>query len=400
MKTTVVAALYAFWLAAIEIVFFAVHGLNPGAQETVILSGLIPGVLQLVWLGFEPRGLMGATRLSMAFVFLALLSFVFNRGDWGSLTFMVELVYLFAITILFAGCPARDLLRRTAAIFSIVSGAFILFVDITGEYSWGRLQANGIEANFWGLMGLGVAIAGIAHRWRVLTALCIVVGYIVMADASSRSSMVGLAAAMGVLAIRYAATLRRERLVTVIGFGAVLLLAGLAASSMIGKALPALFSDIMKLDDPYRGVGQGFSGRNELWQAAIDLWFKSPLFGVGYRQHEAFLPAQYSAHNSYLAMLADTGIFGLLWYLLLIGLSLIAAWSVKDARTRSMILAGIVSYAVIGFFERRAINGGNPVSILFLMSCFYALAEQEVRQALRKRIAPSWVGGTRPRATV
>jgi hypothetical protein len=80
-------------------------------------------------------------------------------------------------------------------------------------------------------------------------------------------------------------------------------------------------------------------------------------------------------------MLADTGIFGLNWYVVLIVGAGRAAFYIADPHTRHLALAAVISYAVIGFFERRAINGGNPMSSLFLMLCFHALVQRDISKA-------------------
>src|SRR6185312_13334413 len=127
-------------------------------------------------------------------------------------------------------------------------------------------------------------------------------------------------------------------------------------------------------------------GRDILWRDAFNLWLKSPFFGVGFRLHERFLPFHSSTHNAYLAMLADMGIFGLLWYLaLLVGAGL-AAFSISDAKTRDLAIAMIVGYAVVGLFERRAVNAGNPVSILFMVTCFFSLTQRDLMR-VRRRMA-------------
>jgi len=45
-----------------------------------------------------------------------------------------------------------------------------------------------------------------------------------------------------------------------------------------------------------------------------------------------------------------------------------------------------VSYAVVGLFERRAVNAGNPVSILFMVTCFFSLTQRDLVR-VRRRMA-------------
>jgi hypothetical protein len=62
--------------------------------------------------------------------------------------------------------------------------------------------------------------------------------------------------------------------------------------------------------------------------------------------------------------------------------SLIASWGIQDKRTRRFAMTSIVGYIVIGFFDRRAINSGNPYGVFILMSCSVALVDQSLRRAV------------------
>lgn len=146
-----------------------------------------------------------------------------------------------------------------------------------------------------------------------------------------------------------------------------------------------LYEDVLVLDDKGRGLGTGFTGRTDAWMETLEIWMSKPIFGVGFRQHEELLTSASSAHNAYLTMLADTGLFGFIAYILLISLSLREAWRRRmPFRVRAVLLAVIMSYAVLGLFERRALNAGNAYSILFLICCYYSLrAEWKSHPVLR-----------------
>ena len=68
-------------------------------------------------------------------------------------------------------------------------------------------------------------------------------------------------------------------------------------------------------------VEAGFSdrGRFELWEACVELWKTSPVFGVSfsaYRHLELQKETLYSAHNTFIQMLSGTGIVGLTAYVI------------------------------------------------------------------------------------
>jgi hypothetical protein len=71
-------------------------------------------------------------------------------------------------------------------------------------------------------------------------------------------------------------------------------------------------------------------------------------------------------------------VFGLLWYLALMAMAWIGMLRLKDARTRHLAIGLIVSYTFVGLFERRAINGANPMSLLFLMAAMVILRDEAV----------------------
>jgi len=83
-------------------------------------------------------------------------------------------------------------------------------------------------------------------------------------------------------------------------------------------------------------------------------------------------------------MLADTGLVGLILFLVLLFVSLIASLSILDLRTRRFVMAVIMGYIIIGFFDRRTINAGNPYGLFFLMCCAVALADR-LRNATERR---------------
>ena len=95
---------------------------------------------------------------------------------------------------------------------------------------------------------------------------------------------------------------------------------GISTATALVVILPSIYliypeeisrwvSTVMFLDDHYRAIGTGFTGRMVAWQEALTLFRDNPVFGVGFRMHEQFMTTLPSAHNGYLSMLAETGVF-------------------------------------------------------------------------------------------
>jgi O-antigen ligase len=97
-----------------------------------------------------------------------------------------------------------------------------------------------------------------------------------------------------------------------------------------------------------------------------------PISGVGFRTHEAALKINSSAHNGYLALLAEIGVIGFaaVLYVTISGLWNIWRRIQYPSQTFSYsVLLGLASgYFVLAMFERYFINTGNPTSLLFLIS--------------------------------
>lgn len=399
LRFRMVAAAYAIWLLGVWLVFYLVHGRDENAQQLVVMGGAIPALLQLFLLGVDWRGLVAPTKIWLALLFVILLSYVVNAMDprtaptatngtvippsWIPVVYTMNTAFITAIATLVAGSPDRRLLRAVASFYCVITAPYLLYVDLTGKMLWGRLAANDLEPNNWGLMGLTLCLAALARKLGPVAVASFAVGVYTILLASSREHLVALVGVLLVLVVLRLRTLSRSRLYTaLVGSCVALGLAAVLLDPYILDALRYFNHDILLLDSPNRGVDSGFTGRTYIWSAAVDLWMKSPLLGVGFRQHEQFLGGL-PAHNAYLAMLADTGVLGLIVYLVLQIGSLIASWRIEDERIRRFIMTSIVGYIIIGFFDRRTINSGNPYGLFFLMCCAFALADRSLRKASR-----------------
>jgi O-antigen ligase len=78
-----------------------------------------------------------------------------------------------------------------------------------------------------------------------------------------------------------------------------------------------------------------------------------------------------SAHNGYLATLAEVGVIGFVGvlYLVVRGLRLLWSYSKEPERgfTYSVLFGLCLAYLLLALFERYLINVGNPTSLLFLL---------------------------------
>lgn len=82
-----------------------------------------------------------------------------------------------------------------------------------------------------------------------------------------------------------------------------------AAFAVAVVSIPSLHKRIFGIGG---AVNEGATGRFDLWRQAIDMWFDSPIFGNGM---SAFYDRYHgAAHNTYLQVLAETGVVGFALY--------------------------------------------------------------------------------------
>jgi O-antigen ligase len=303
--------------------------------------------------------------LSLGFVATAGLGLVSCAGLWGAIG------------------AAMPVCVSTYAILGSALAGFAYYVDIRVQ---GRLTLGTAHPNFLGIMAFGLAIAALTVRPRIFAALLVAGNIFIIIETESRSALGAVLLALLAFAFLHAYQVRERK-------GALVLI-GVILCSAIGVALyhdtiESWFSSLFFLNDRYRGLGTGFTGREGAWQEAIGLFMENPIFGVGFRMHEQYMTVTPSAHNGFLSLLAETGIVGsvpllaltamLLWHLLREALS---------GETIAILgFSFVTGYLFISFFERLFLNMGNPTSILVWI---FLLAPR-----LSRNDARSWLGGKR-----
>lgn len=285
-----------------------------------------------------------------------------------------ELIYIVIIYFVFfymvvgstANIDPNEFIRGIAESLVLVHTLIMAAVLIDHDAQWGRLFGRNSPA-YWGMVAQTTIIASLALRGKIWRTIVILLAVAVLYWSQTRGSMVALAAglimAFGLFSIR---SPNRVWL---------WLLASMSLVLAFGLGVDFLANDLLKISDPARGVGSGLTGRASAWRETYDLFASHPFFGVGYRQHEQYLTSAVSAHNAYLATLADTGIFGTLAYMLLLMGGFIIAFGkalAQPSQARIMTAAFLAAYLVNGLFERSALNTGNTYSMLMILLCVWS----------------------------
>jgi O-antigen ligase len=379
-----IAGAYALWLAVLTITFQTLPD-NAVVLELALLSGALPAVLHGIFLPVDTRGNATGMWFLWAFLTIFLISYLVNEYTWEDLVNLFNVMFVFLIGILIASSLDQSLVARILGIYAVLVSPYLLWINLTGEYVWGRLHA-GSQPNTWGLIALNVAVGAFALRSRLLQAACLGVVLFTMYNAQSRGSMVALVPVLVTFVYYWYV---HERGVPLSRKMVTAYLLAIGAFVVFAFYSDVIANNVLYLNDPRRGMQSGATGRDKAWAEALGLWFNSPMFGVGFRKHEDLMVmSALSAHNAYLAMLADTGFVGFLAYMLFLGTSFFAALRVtSDAKLRLFLVCVIVSYAFTGMFERRAINTGNGFSITFIFVCLTALRLAQERLRYDKEAA-------------
>lgn len=179
--------------------------------------------------------------------------------------------------------------------------------------------------------------------------------------------------------------------VVVLGATAVVVL-GIGFGDQVAGRIWDPLRTILALDDRYRGLNSGFTGRLEAWSATYQIWKDNPFLGCGYRTHEQILTdtSATSSHNGYLSMLAELGLFGATPAFLLVAVGI---WRVGKEHVSDLARTGLalsVGYCFIAAFERYFFNLGNQTSVMFM---FFSVAPALLGTGSRNEVENATVPG-------
>ncbi|MFC1677019.1 O-antigen ligase family protein [Planctomycetota bacterium] len=184
-------------------------------------------------------------------------------------------------------------------------------------WKYNRLLWPGSEANYFAaylIIAFGISIAFYSaslHKkyfWGICS-LLIVIGVI---GTFSRSGFLSTVFVLGLFLIR-------KNIRAIIPAGIIV---GLGFMTL--QFLPGIQERILGI---HFVVEQGASGRFDLWKQAISMFFKSPIWGNGLGSY--FSVYGKVTHNTYVQLLAETGVIGAVLYCFVIFLALRNCYNVK-----------------------------------------------------------------------
>ncbi|MBL8552330.1 MAG: O-antigen ligase family protein [Hyphomonadaceae bacterium] len=210
-----------------------------------------------------------------------------------------------------------------------------------------RFSAGGIGVQIWGELGVATVAAAVlsGKKHIIVIAALLALPVVVMTQARGPTM-----AALLVLII-YINSLVPLRFSIWIW---LLLMPAFVVIQQFGSEILDTLSALLLLDDPYRGVSSGFSGRFENWQTGWEAFARSPLIGSSIGD-----PVVRYTHNGFIMAFAELGIVG--GGLFLVGM--LAAVAIALVKGKWDILAALAGYFFFIMSTPRYLNFSSVIVI-------------------------------------
>ena len=231
-------------------------------------------------------------------------------------------------------------------LYAILGTAFSIYTYFNGVSIQGRLSfgATG-HPNFLGLICFGILVSALSIRNLILCSALVAVNFFVIIETQARSCLLASVISIAVYVL-FTHTHKDTKSMAPMVALTSLAVACIAVCFLYQQEIVDSISNLLFLNDRYRGFGTGFTGRLDAWEEAYQMFVANPFFGIGFRTHEQYMTTLPSAHNGYLSTLAETGAFGIASALALIST---CSWRLfKIARSGDRM--AIVGFAfVVGY---------------------------------------------------
>lgn len=222
-------------------------------------------------------------------------------------------------------------------------------------------------ALFWG-MGLAVALVAANSKFETIDS---------KPEFQKRSLVIGRWLLVIILTAALMTTFSRGAYVVLLGLGVFIFLRAKRAYLLLLLAmLVLLFFAVPLVSQRFFSLGNlaegSIAGRLELWRTAWSTFMAHPLFGAGLGgfSYAADPGAQardpVNAHSTYLEIAAETGVFGVLFFVAAILLGLLAAW--RKGAGAFGVAAGIFVFAIHAIFEIDLYSPPNLAALFLLLS--------------------------------
>ena len=372
------ASLLALWLTGVFVVQLFVNISGKGGMSAVLLQvGAVAWPLVLLPFlghGVLPSGQDRVMQVSFAvFAMMGLVSCLVSPIPLFSLGYLGATLLGVYVAMLFNNrFRSRDFLLalKLFSLFCTMLLAAYIRYDYRGFPGYRLGEGSGtMNPNSVGMIAMACVVAAFAYRNLLLRALVAAPALYAIYLTDSRAAGAAMLIALALMSWGDFIRLRPAARILI---GSLALLAGAMVIVTYWGAIYDFLHAFFRWDDPHRGIASGGSGRLTIWSWMLDLIRDHLALGVGYRAHQEFIRAS-SAHNGYLAMLAEVGIVGFLAVMVMIfyrGWSLFRSYFRQRDRLIVIYFGFFTGFLALAMFERYLLNVGNPASLLFLLILF------------------------------
>jgi O-antigen ligase len=241
----------------------------------------------------------------------------------------------------------------------------IVFPQQTIQYD-GRWAGTTGSANYLGSIAFCSIWANLSWmfftgiREKLLSTIFLVVAFVVLLNTGSVTSIISTFVSILFIAYLWSIRPSKGRVAKISIFFVVII-------SMFAGSLFAGLGFFLEL----AGRGEGASGRDVIWLAAINLIQDSPVLGHGFGSDTESLGALHWAttfHNGYLEIGVKQGFVGLLFFLLVIFKVFKRLLAAKfNTEVRIILFAFMASYLVYNLAESAVLVARNPMWIMLLV---------------------------------
>jgi len=372
---------------------------------------LTMGVLTIIFffLNYSSKNLIVLKEKQVRYFFLLVLVMIisiptslYSKGSFEFVFFKyTTIVAYFVIFVLVVDSIER--IYRVLFLVCIGNGIYLAFSILTGSSTGGRLSYGGMfdgnDLSFFALCFIPLNLIFISKDSkllvRILCLICFFLGVAIIFLTSSRGGMLGLVMASAVIFFR--ATVSISKRFKVIALIAVTLF--LSISGIDTKRLETLFS----IEQDYNVTAEG--GRLELWGIGIKAMLSNPLTGVGVdcfpcavgearkKNPSSDTRTWLTAHNSIVQIGTETGVFGLMLFLMLSWnvVKIFArirreATSIKLKKIGEMGLAGFIGMFTAAFFLSQAYSLYWAFYIMFSVVAFRLLSHELALEGKKSKL--------------
>ena len=272
------------------------------------------------------------TKLYLSFFIVMVVGIPFSVYRRGSFEFVI-LVYTANVAFYFlflAHVNTLDKLRRIVFILVLSSLIFTLAGLLQGEFRDGRYFTGStmfdpndtafVELSFL-CFGLCVLLGTYRKLSKALALVSVLASVILALYTGSRGGLLGLATMILAFMLLRIPKIEKSHKVT------MLVVVGLVLAASFSKLNVERYLTLSDLDNDYNASDE--FGRSQIWARGFQLFLQDPLTGVGVREFSKaigdmrqtegkVIPEWQAPHNSYVEVLTETGLFGILAFLSLI----------------------------------------------------------------------------------